>query len=98
MKSEKIWFNWRCPHCQRRNRVTFPFQFELPKYYSANWECEGCGKESKLEFNFRVNGWHTERKPPKLRKRKQEKKEIKKKQTPETEDSEVYKNDHGSHK
>ena len=77
MKKEKVWFNWHCPHCDHRNRVTFPFQFEVPKYYSAEWDCDECGKTSKLEFNLRVIGWVEQKKPPRLRKRKQEKKQLK---------------------
>ncbi len=53
-KKEKIWFNWHCPHCEHRNRVTFPFQFEVPKFYTAEWDCDHCGQISKVEFSFQV--------------------------------------------
>ncbi len=77
MKKAKVWFNWHCPHCQHRNRVTFPFQFELPKNYNAEWTCDDCGELSRLDFSFTVSGWPSKKKPPKLKKRKQEKKKLK---------------------
>lgn len=68
MAKKKACFNWKCPHCQYRNKVMLNMEFEMPRYYSVIWKCDGCGKESKLEWNLIVNGWYNQRKPPKLRK------------------------------
>lgn len=76
---DKIWFNWHCPHCEHRNRVTFPFQFELLKFYSAEWECEHCEKESLLEFNFKVYGDIEKKKPYKMSKMNKRKDKVEKK-------------------
>lgn len=76
MKSKTI-FNWKCPHCEHRNSASVAMQFEMPRYYSAEWECDECGKVSKLEWSLTVSGWPERKKPPKLRKRKQEKKKLK---------------------
>jgi len=80
MAKEKIWFNWHCPHCEHRNRVTFPFQFELPKFYKAEWECEHCEKKSKLEFDFRVYGDYIKEKPYKIKKPKKKRDKVEKKE------------------
>jgi len=77
MKKVKTWFNWHCPHCQHRNRVCMPFQFEIPQHYTAKWDCDECGKESQLTFDFTISGWPDQRKPPKLRKRRKEKQKLK---------------------
>ena len=98
MKKEKVWFNWHCPHCRHRNRVTFPFQFELPQHYSAEWTCDECGETSKLEFNFTVSSWLNNKKTPKLRKRKQEEKKRRKEKTKTEDENDGYKNGHGDHK
>ncbi len=66
----KIWFNWHCPHCEHRNRATFGYQFEMPRYYSVIWNCEHCHKESKLEFILQVNGWYKKKKKFKIKKRR----------------------------
>ena len=78
MSEKKVWFNWHCPHCQHRNRESFQFQFELPRYYEAMWKCRECLMESKIEFDFRIQGWTGQLKAPRLKKRIREKKEIKK--------------------
>ena len=77
-RKDRIWFNWHCPYCGHRNRVTFPFQFELPKFYTAEWECEHCEKESKLEFDFRVYSGYSKKKPYKIKKTKKKEKVVKK--------------------
>jgi len=77
MKKKKAYFNWKCPHCEHRNQAMLNMEFEMPRYYSVEWECDECGKLSKLEWNLAVNGWPERRRPPKLRKRKSEKKKLK---------------------
>ena len=77
MARKKSVFNWKCPHCQHRNKAMLDMEFEMPRYYWVNWKCDECGKESKLEWSLTVNGWPEKRRPPKLRKRKKEKKKLK---------------------
>jgi hypothetical protein len=73
---DKVWFNWHCPHCQHRNRVTFAFQFEIPQFYTAEWDCEHCGEKSKLELDLKVYGWYKKEKKFRL---KRKRKSVKKK-------------------
>ena len=94
MKKEKVWFNWHCPHCKHRNRASFPFQFEMPKYYSVIWECAKCSNKSKVEWNLNVDGWWQKKKPPKMRKRIKVEKKRKREESGEGQgDSQVYRND-----
>jgi len=74
---KKTSFNWRCPHCDHRNRAFIIMQFEMPHSYTATWECDECGEESELKWDLTVSGWVGKKKPPKLRKRKKEKKQLK---------------------
>ena len=78
-KKEKVWFNWHCPNCEHRNRETFPFQFELPKFYTAEWTCEHCEKISKIEFDFKVYSNYPKRKPYKIAKPNKKKDKVEKK-------------------
>ena len=98
MKKQRVYINWRCPHCEHRNRAIMKMEFEMPRYYYATWECNECGKESKLEWTLTVDGWPGERRRPKLRKRKKER--HKKKETADTgtQKDQAYRNDHGSNK
>jgi len=57
MGLKKVWFNWHCYHCSHRNRISFPFQFEIPSNYTAIWECDRCGRESKIKLDLRVNDY-----------------------------------------
>ncbi len=75
---EKVWFNWHCPHCDHRNRATFPYQFEIPKFYTAEWTCEHCEKEAKIEFSFSVFCNYSKKHPYKIAKRKKKEKVEKK--------------------
>lgn len=47
-------FNWKCPHCQKRNIVMYKFQFDVPKIYTGEVKCDKCGTKSKIEFSFLV--------------------------------------------
>lgn len=102
MKKQRIYINWKCPHCEHRNKALMKMEFDMPRYYFATWECDHCGKDSKLEWTLTVDGWPGERKKPKLRKRKKEKKETNKKTKDErdfsTKKDRAYINDHGSNK
>lgn len=103
-KKSNIWFNWHCPHCQNRNKVTFShqWQIEMPGNYSTIWECNNCGKESKLEWNLHVNGCWEGKKAPKLRKRRKEEKKRKKEAEAEydggTQRNNGYRNDSAKQK
>ena len=97
-KKSTLWFNWHCPHCEHRNRLTFSSgQFELPNRYTIRRICEGCGKQSELGFDFTVNGWWKEKKAPKIRKIRQNEKNRRKKAEADFEGdpqrNKVYKND-----
>ena len=52
---KKTKFNWKCIHCKKRNITIVPFQFDIPKYYTAEWNCEKCGKFTKISFRFEIN-------------------------------------------
>jgi len=101
MKKQRIYINWKCPHCTHRNKAVMKMEFEMPRSYTATWECDYCGKESDLRWDLTVNGWPGRRKIPKLRKRKQKEKETKKKTKDErdfsTKKDRAYRNDHGTH-
>lgn len=68
----------------------------MPRSYSAVWACERCEKESKLEWNLTVTGWLSRKKPPKLRKRKKERKQ-KTEDDVGTKKDRAYVNNHGNH-
>ena len=76
--SKKVWFNWHCYHCEKRNRVNIPFQFEIPRSYTGTWECERCEKESLVKFDFTVSGAYPKGKPLEIKRRKKKEKVEKK--------------------
>ncbi len=97
MKKSRIYIDWKCPHCEHRNKAMMKMHFEMPRYYFATWECDHCGKDSKLEWTLTVNGWPEKRKIPKLRKRKKERHEKKEQEDTGTQKDQAYRNDHGTH-
>lgn len=47
-------FNWKCPHCRKRNIQSWRFQFDIPKVYNVDTVCSKCEKESNIEFRFTI--------------------------------------------
>lgn len=47
-------FNWKCPHCKKRNIESWNFQFDVPKVYEVVVLCSKCNEESRIDFRFNI--------------------------------------------
>jgi len=54
MRKPSTVFNWKCNHCQKRNKTQWGFTFMVPSSYTADVVCGKCGKKSRIHFGLQV--------------------------------------------